>query len=126
MTYVNKLVDALGSADGDGVWLDDSGGYLCVDGTWHKEELEDTLELAFAHKPDPEDLIVKLRRHDPDALFLREGLVRGEAEDGTVVELEQAFTTLLFRMTKPDGTVILDSINMGDLLQKWAAKVDSE
>ncbi len=123
MTHENikRLVGALEQVD-DGEYIDiESESYLVLDGTWEAEPLNAALAAAFA----PDALTVDPTRVDPDTLFLREGWLSGEAEDGTKVELERTFgSAIILRLSKPDGTQIVETINLSDLLQRWANRVD--
>lgn len=117
---VERLVEALKQDDFD--WIDLDEHDLGLDGRWDRQALEGALATAF---PDPPaGVVIQTTVEEPGTLFMREGWVSGEAEDGTKVSLEKSFATILFRMTKPDGTVILHSLHVGDLLQKWANWAD--
>lgn len=118
---IDRLVTALKQVD-DGEYIAQDGHGITLDGHWEAEPLEGALATHFA-APAP---LIEIKRVDPDALFLREGWISGTAEDGTQVELERTFgRTLIFRLTKPDGTRIVETLDVADLLQRWANRVDS-
>lgn len=80
--------------------------------------------------PEPEDLpfplTVELQVEDPRALFMRMGLVSGEADDGTKVELDITITSgaLIFARTTPDGERTVHTLSTAVLLQRWARALD--
>lgn len=123
-TRVERLADVMDEVNIRGDWVELSESRLVLDGAWSREPLEAALAAEFPDQGPPTGLVIATTEHDPATLFLREVWLSGEAEDGTKVELERSMATLIFRMTKPDGTVILHSIHAGDLLQKWANWVE--
>lgn len=75
-------------------------------------------------------LIVEVTRtkHSPDALFFREVWMNGTSDDGTKIELTRTVGggALVLELERPDGTRVVETIDMIPLVQAWAKAIDNE
>lgn len=71
-------------------------------------------------------ITIDTTEHENNALFLRQAIASGTADDGTEVEVSTTGVALVLQYQKPGEDRIVHTVQITDVLQVWAAAIAVE